>query len=113
MSTRFENQTAIIRAVVGQRHGGADVLELQWATVPPPAAGEVLVRHRMIGVNFVDVYHRRGDRPLPVPFVLGLEAAGVIEATGPHVTDFRPGDRVAYARARGPMPRQQSSRQRA
>jgi NADPH2:quinone reductase len=65
--------------------------------LPAPGPGEALVRHRAIGVNFIDTYHRTGLYPLPLPSGLGLEAAGVVEAVGENVTDVAPGDRVAYA----------------
>jgi NADPH2:quinone reductase len=63
-----------------------------------PGPGQVLVRHKAIGVNFIDVYHRNGYYPLPgLPAILGMEGAGVVEAVGEEVTDVAPGDRVAYA----------------
>lgn len=95
------NQHRDVAAIVVERNGGPDVLEAQTLTLPAPGDGEVLVRHEMIGVNFVDIYRRRGDDPVPVPFTLGMEAAGVVEAIGPKVTNFQPGDRVAYARWQG------------
>ncbi|MDJ0780562.1 MAG: quinone oxidoreductase [Desulfosarcinaceae bacterium] len=73
-----------------------------WESVPldSPGPGEVLVRHEAIGLNFIDVYHRTGLYPLPqLPAVLGLEAAGEIEALAEDVTDLAVGDRVAYAGA--------------
>lgn len=76
--------------------GGPDVLAYDAVDVPPPAAGEVRVRHRAIGVNYIDTYHRGGLYPLPMPSGLGTEAAGVVEAVGQGVTDFRQGDRVGY-----------------
>lgn len=76
--------------------GGPEVMS--WEEVDPgePALGEVLVRHRTVGVNFIDVYHRKGVYKLPLPSGLGSEAAGVVEAVGPGVKVVRPGDRVAY-----------------
>jgi NADPH2:quinone reductase len=66
--------------------------------LPAPARGEVRVRHTAIGVNFIDVYCRTGYFTLLTsPGVPGMEAAGVIEAVGEGVTDFHPGDRIAYA----------------
>jgi NADPH2:quinone reductase len=65
--------------------------------VPAPAAGEATVRHHAVGLNFIDVYHRTGLYPLPLPSGIGLEGAGVVEAVGGSVTDLKPGDRVAYA----------------
>jgi NADPH:quinone reductase len=62
----------------------------------PPGPGLVRVRHTAIGVNFIDIYHRSGLYPLPLPSGLGSEAAGVVEAIGPGVTGFKAGDRVVY-----------------
>ena len=78
------------------RHGGPEVLEVEETAAPAPAAGEILVRQRAVGLNFIDVYHRSGLYPLPLPAVLGREAAGVVEALGEGVDAFRVGDRVAY-----------------
>lgn len=77
--------------------GGAEVLKLETAEVGEPGAGEVRIAHTAIGVNFIDVYHRSGIYPLPQPFIPGMEGVGVIEAVGPDVTGFKPGDRVGYA----------------
>ncbi|MES2888492.1 MAG: quinone oxidoreductase [Pseudomonadota bacterium] len=82
--------------------GGPEVLKWAQQTVGEPAAGEVLIRQHASGVNFLDVYHRTGLYPLPTPFTLGMEGAGVVEAVGPP-TSMGPachlavGDRVAYA----------------
>ena len=86
------------KAVVIERTGGPDVLEWRDVPVSAPGAGEALVRHIAIGLNFIDVYHRRGLYPLPLlPAVIGLEAAGRVEAVGSGVTEVSVGDRVAYA----------------
>ena len=77
--------------------GGPDVLHWEEVTVPAPGEGEVLLRHTAIGLNFIDVYHRTGLYPAPLPFTPGLEGAGRIEAVGSDVGEFKPGDRVAYA----------------
>lgn len=77
------------------RHGGAEVLELEESEVPRPGPGQALLRIEATGVNFVEIYHRTGLYKLPLPFILGNEAAGTIEAIGPGVTTVRPGDRVA------------------
>lgn len=70
--------------------------------MPSPGPGEVQVRHTAIGLNFIDVYFRTGlYKAASLPFVPGNEGAGVVEAVGPDVTDFHPGDRVAYAMAIG------------
>ena len=77
--------------------GGPEALCFEPCPVPAAGDGHVLVRHSAVGVNFIDTYHRSGLYPLPLPSGIGSEAAGVVEAVGPGVTDFRPGDRVAYA----------------
>jgi NADPH:quinone reductase len=76
------------------RIGGPEVLEAEPIEVPRPEAGEVLIRHEAVGLNFIDTYHRSGLYPLPLPSGLGTEAAGAIEAVGEGVSSFRPGDRV-------------------
>jgi len=75
--------------------GGPEVMSWEEVTLAAPGPGEAVVRHHYVGVNFVDIYHRRGVYKLPLPTGLGSEAAGVVEAVGPGVTDFQPGDRVA------------------
>jgi NADPH:quinone reductase len=84
-------------AVVVRTPGGPENLE--WAEIETvaPARGEVLIVQRAIGVNFIDTYYRKGMYPWPItPLIPGGEAAGVVEAVGEGVTDFNPGDRVAY-----------------
>lgn len=77
-------------------HGGPEVLRREGVDVAPPAAGEVLVRHTAIGVNFSDVYLRRGAVPGSLPSGVGGEAVGVVEAVGPGVKGLRAGQRVTY-----------------
>ena len=77
--------------------GGPEVLRWESVDLADPAPGEVRLRHEAVGLNFIDVYHRNGLYPLPLPSGLGLEAAGVVEALGAGVSDFQIGDRVAYA----------------
>ena len=79
------------------RTGGLEVLTWEAVDVPPPAVGEVQVRHGAVGLNFIDVYHRTGLYPLPLPSGIGLEAAGEVVAVGEGVSEVKPGDRVAYA----------------
>jgi NADPH2:quinone reductase len=81
--------------------GGPEVLRLEEIPVGEPAAGEARVRHAAVGVNFIDVYHRTGLYPLPLPTGIGVEAAGVVEAVGAGVTHVRAGDRVAYVTTAG------------
>lgn len=83
-------------AIVFERTGGPDVLQLRAVALAPPGPGEVQVAHAAIGVNFIDVYHRSGLYPTALPATPGLEAAGAVVAVGDGVTTVRPGDRVAY-----------------
>ena len=83
-------------AIQATRAGGPEVLEVIDLPVPSPAPGQILVRHQAVGLNFIDTYHRGGLYPMKMPAVLGLEAAGVVEALGEGVTRFLVGDRVAY-----------------
>jgi NADPH2:quinone reductase len=76
--------------------GNPEVLQLRDLEIDEPGPGQVLIRQAACGLNFLDVYHRSGAYPLPMPSGCGSEAAGVIEAVGPDVTAFRAGDRVAY-----------------
>ncbi len=76
--------------------GGPDKLQAEPIDVPTPGDGEVLVRHEAVGLNFIDTYHRSGLYPLALPSGLGTEAAGVVEAVGTGVGDFRAGQRVGY-----------------
>jgi len=85
-------------AVVMRSHGGPEVLAIESWPVPAPGPGEVRLRQGAVGVNFIDIYTRRGVYPLVVPpGVPGVEAAGVVEAVGDGVHELLPGDRVAYA----------------
>ncbi|MHB1238571.1 MAG: quinone oxidoreductase family protein [Gallionella sp.] len=79
--------------------GGVDQLEVVPCKPQMPGPGEVRIRHEAIGVNFLDIYHRTGLYPLPLPAILGVEGAGLIEAVGEGVTDLAIGERVAYAGA--------------
>jgi NADPH2:quinone reductase len=83
------------------QHGGPEVLRLEDVAVGDPGPGEARVRHAAIGVNFIDVYHRSGLYPLPLPSGLGVEAAGVVEAVGAGVSHVRAGDRVGYIASPG------------
>ncbi|RZL95904.1 MAG: hypothetical protein EOP82_01820 [Variovorax sp.] len=89
------------RRVVFERHGGPEELRLRDGEVAPPRDGEVRIRQRAVGVNFIDVYLRRGWIPSALPAVPGMEAAGGVLDVGPQAAGFLPGDRVAYL---GPVP---------
>lgn len=85
-------------AIVVNKIGGPDVLKWQSVDMPEPAANEVLIRHTAIGVNFIDIYFRTGLYKAPsLPFIPGLEGAGIIEKCGEEVENYGVGDRVAYA----------------
>ena len=84
-------------AVQIRQHGGPEVLELVQVTVGEPGPGEVRIRHKAIGLNFIDIYQRSGLYQLPLPARLGMEGAGIVEAVGAGVTHLQPGDRAAYA----------------
>jgi len=89
-------------AIVIEHYGEPEVLQWKEMVLGPPGPGEALVQQTAVGLNFIDVYHRRGLYPLhSLPAVIGQEAAGRVEAIGPNVTEVSVGDRVAYAG--GPM----------
>ena len=84
------------------RTGGPEVIEWVDVDLPPPAVGEVRMRHHAVGLNYIDTYHRGGVYPIDLPSGLGSEAAGVVEAVGEGVTGFVVGDRVGtFGPARG------------
>lgn len=85
------------KALRMQKVGGPEVMEYVDIDLPLPGEGEVLVRHKACGLNFIDVYFRTGLYPQPLPGGLGMEAAGIVEAVGSGVSHVKPGDRVAYA----------------
>ena len=84
-------------AIRVHKPGGPEALQWDQIEVGTPGPGQVRLRHTAIGLNFIDVYHRTGFYPLPLPFIPGSEGAGVVEAVGDGVTSLVPGDRVAYA----------------
>jgi len=85
-----------VKVIRVERTGGPEVLQLAQSDVPAPAAGEVLIRHTAIGINYIDVYLRTGAYAHALPFVPGREGVGVIEAVGSDVTALAPGMRVGY-----------------
>src|SRR5919202_2338356 len=86
-----------MKAVRVNEHGGPEVLSYEDVPVPEPEAGQALVRLAASGVNFIDVYQRTGTYPMDLPFTLGLEGAGEVEAVGEGVEEISPGDYVAFA----------------
>lgn len=91
------------KAIRIHAHGGPEALRYEENDPGRPGAGEVLVRHTAIGLNFLDVYYRTGLYPAPngLPLVPGAEAAGVVVEAGPGVDRLKAGDRIAYAAATG------------
>ena len=90
-----------MKAVFVEQPGGVENLKYADIPKPSPGPGQALVKIAASGVNYIDVYFRKGVYPAPPPIVLGSEGAGTVEAVGPEVTNVAPGDRVAYAMARG------------
>ena len=88
----------MVKAVRIEATGGPEVMQLVDVDPGPPGAGMVTVANRAIGLNFIDIYHRSGQYPIPLPSGLGMEGAGVVTAVGDGV-EFAPGDRVAYCSA--------------
>jgi len=84
------------KAIRVHAHGGPEVMSWEEVSVGDPGPGEARVRHTAVGLNFIDTYQRAGLYKVPLPFTPGQEAAGVVEALGPGVSDLKVGDRVAY-----------------
>ena len=85
------------RAIHIDKNGGAEELKVVTVTVGEPGPGEIRIRHKAVGLNYIDIYQRSGLYSLPLPLQLGMEAAGVIEAVGEGVSHLKVGDRAAYA----------------
>ena len=85
------------RVVIIENTGGPEVLKFETAKLNSPTPEEVLIEHKAIGLNFIDIYHRSGLYPLELPSGIGGEASGVIKQIGSKVKDFSVGDNVAYA----------------
>ncbi len=86
-----------MKAVVINKTGGPEVLEIKEIKLNDPKSGEVLIKNEAIGLNYIDTYHRSGLYPVELPSNIGMEGAGIIEKIGPNEKDFKVGDRVAYA----------------
>jgi NADPH2:quinone reductase len=87
------------RVVKIEQTGGPEILKFDTITLSKPGLDEVLIEHKAIGLNFIDIYHRSGLYPLELPSGIGGEASGIVKAIGSKVKDFSPGDKVAYAGA--------------
>ncbi|MDR7416675.1 MAG: quinone oxidoreductase [Armatimonadota bacterium] len=90
-----------MRAVRIHEHGGPEVLQVEEVPTPTPGPGQALVRLEAAGVNFIDIYQRRGLYRADLPVTLGQEGAGMVEAVGPDVREVRVGDRVAFTNVQG------------
>ncbi len=86
-----------VKAIQIDQTGGPEQLKAVTVEVGDPGPGEIRIRHKAIGLNFIDVYQRSGLYPFPMPLRLGMEASGVVEVVGDGVTHLKTGDRVAYA----------------
>jgi NADPH2:quinone reductase len=87
----------MVHAIRVHEVGGPEVLSWEEAAVGEPGLGQVRLRQHAVGLNYIDVYHRTGLYPQPLPLTPGTEGAGVVEDVGDGVTNLKPGDRVAYA----------------
>jgi NADPH:quinone reductase len=90
-----------MKAVFVEQPGGLESLKYGDMAKPAPGPGQALVKVHAAGVNFIDIYFRKGLYPAPPPIILGSEGAGTVEAVAPDVKNVAPGDRVAYAMPRG------------
>lgn len=90
-----------MKAVFVEQPGGVENLRYADIPKPSPGPGQALVKIAASGVNFIDIYFRKGVYPAPPPIILGSEGAGAVESVAPDVKNVTPGDRVAYAMARG------------
>jgi NADPH2:quinone reductase len=89
--------TIACKAIRIHENGGPEVMKWEDVEVGDPGPGQVRLRHTVVGLNFIDINHRAGTYPLAkLPAVIGMEAAGVVEAVGPGVADFKAGDRVTH-----------------
>ena len=91
-----ETKTMAVRI---RETGGPEKMRWEETALAAPGPGEALIRVAAAGLNFIDVYHRTGLYPVPLPATLGLEGAGTVEAAGDGVSEVRPGDRVGYCAA--------------
>ncbi|XP_039142525.1 quinone oxidoreductase [Dioscorea cayenensis subsp. rotundata] len=91
------SSSEMVKAIVVREIGGPEVMKWEDVELKEPKEGEIRVKNTAIGVNFIDVYFRKGGYKFPLPFVLGREAVGVVSAVGPGVTGRKVGDVVAYA----------------
>jgi NADPH2:quinone reductase len=91
----------MVHAIRVHQQGGPEVMKWESVEVPAPGPGQVRLKQHAVGVNYIDTYQRSGLYKLPLPFIPGSEGAGEVVAVGAGVTDFKVGDRGAYAGAVG------------
>lgn len=85
-----------MKAIEVRQTGGPEVLQLQEVSIGKPVTGQALVKIKVAGVNFIDIYQRKGIYPLKLPYIPGLEGSGIVEEVGSGVTNVKHGDRVAF-----------------
>jgi NADPH:quinone reductase len=90
-----------MKAIQISEYGGPEVLKIRETQIGKPGSGQALIRIEAAGINFIDVYQRRGTYPVKLPYIPGLEGSGVVEAVGEGVNNVKPGDRVAYVHEPG------------
>lgn len=90
-----------MKAIQISQYGDPEVLKTLEVPIGKPGPGQALIRIKAAGVNFIDIYQRRGTYPVPLPYIPGLEASGIVEAVGEAVKNVKPGDRVAYVHEPG------------
>ena len=90
-----------MKAIEMSQYGGPEVLKIREVEIGKPSNGQALIRIEAAGINFIDVYQRRGTYPVKLPYIPGLEGSGVVEAVGEGVKNVKPGDRVAYVHEPG------------
>lgn len=90
-----------LKAIQITQYGGPEVLKIHEIPIGNPGDDQALIRLEAVGVNFIDIYQRRGTYPVKLPYIPGLEGAGVVEAVGKNVKNVKPGDRVAYVHEPG------------
>jgi NADPH2:quinone reductase len=95
-TTTTTTTTTTSKAVRIAQHGGPEELKLVDVSVGEPGPGEIRIRHKAVGLNYIDVYQRSGLYKFQLPLQLGMEGAGVVEAVGEGVTHLKAGDRAAY-----------------
>lgn len=90
-----------MKAIKMSEYGGPDVLKIEETTIGKPQSGQALVNIKAAGLNFIDIYQRRGTYPVNLPYIPGLEASGVVEAVADDVKNVKPGDKVSYVHKPG------------